>query len=382
MTRQNAFKGFVAAVLSSALAGLIVWGVTDYIQLRTEEGGSSASGSGGPGGTEDPLLSVPDVIGEPIRVAMTRLVDEGLMPVEAERRITGKHQPGDVINQRPPADHLAARNAMVELIVEAESVPVPDLMNDRIEQAIQEVLASGLAIGETAVDPPQAQSTGMVVGQAPGPDQRVQPGTTITMVLEGIQHDPPVEDDPSDGGDGDGGGRITRVPEGLILDRRHFEAIERPAGRPSGGSGNASVRPTVRVPDRVLRTRTLENIAIRRPQIARPQDVRLMRLSTPPTPEPIAPADGATLSGSPHRTTLRWRPVDQAKTYTVEVDYKAGDTWLSDAGRTYILKPGLTSTSFTFAFIGAQPGRWRVWAVNEQGIASRKSDWQQFRYTR
>jgi hypothetical protein len=40
----------------------------------------------------------------------------------------------------------------------------------------------------------------------------------------------------------------------------------------------------------------------------------------------------------------------------------------------------LNSTSYEFGFAGAQPGRWRVWAVDKDGREGFKSPWRTFVY--
>jgi hypothetical protein len=42
----------------------------------------------------------------------------------------------------------------------------------------------------------------------------------------------------------------------------------------------------------------------------------------------------------------------------------------------------LTETSFEFDFIGAQPGRWRIWAIDKDGREGFKSPWRVFIYVR
>jgi hypothetical protein len=95
------------------------------------------------------------------------------------------------------------------------------------------------------------------------------------------------------------------------------------------------------------------------------------------TPKQISPAHGTVFSHYPRRTTLRWDSVIGAMSYTVEYGYKDGNTW-----RSYRPKSGITTTIYTFEFVGAQPGRWRVWAVSAHGVESPKSAWWEFRYTR
>lgn len=99
------------------------------------------------------------------------------------------------------------------------------------------------------------------------------------------------------------------------------------------------------------------------------------------TPKQLEPINGAVFNYYPRQTTLRWSPVGGAQSYCVEVDYY-DTTWVSERGKRYILLKDLNIFSYTFNFIGAQPGRWRVWAVDENGRESPKSKWSEFRFTR
>lgn len=94
-------------------------------------------------------------------------------------------------------------------------------------------------------------------------------------------------------------------------------------------------------------------------------------------PNQISPADGTVFSHYPRRTTLRWEDVHGATSYTVEVEYKYGNTWSFLKRET-----GIKATIYTFDFVGAQPGRWRVWGVGGAGQEGPKSGWWEFRYTR
>lgn len=104
-----------------------------------------------------------------------------------------------------------------------------------------------------------------------------------------------------------------------------------------------------------------------------------------PAPQQISPPHNTTFEHYPRTTTLAWKPVPGAAGYTVEVDcYHCcqANKWCADLGRTWKLVPNLTSTSYTFDFVGAQPGRWRVWAVGPGGQEGQKSGWWEFRYTK
>ena len=98
------------------------------------------------------------------------------------------------------------------------------------------------------------------------------------------------------------------------------------------------------------------------------------------TPTLIAPTDGSVFDHYPRTTTLEWSTVSGAASYIIEIEYcsPAGcDDWA--VGYSPVTR---TTTSYTFNFVGAQPGRWRVWGVDVNGQDGPKSDWWEFRYTR
>lgn len=102
-------------------------------------------------------------------------------------------------------------------------------------------------------------------------------------------------------------------------------------------------------------------------------------------PTQVSPPNGSVFGHFPRTTTLNWSPVNGAASYTVEVDcYQCcqANKWCTDVGQTWKVVPNITSTSYTFDFVGAQPGRWRVWAVGSGGAQGPKTGWWEFRYTR
>jgi eukaryotic-like serine/threonine-protein kinase len=103
-----------------------------------------------------------------------------------------------------------------------------------------------------------------------------------------------------------------------------------------------------------------------------------------PAPNQLAPPNGAVFSNYPRTTTLRWVPVANAATYSVELDCFqccAANKWCTAVGQTWQIVTGLTATQYVFNWVGAQPGRWRVWAVGPRGRVGRKSRWSKFIYT-
>jgi hypothetical protein len=109
-----------------------------------------------------------------------------------------------------------------------------------------------------------------------------------------------------------------------------------------------------------------------------------------PAPIQLAPAQNAKINRFPRATKLEWQPVEGAVSYTVEIDicelvqYSKEDCVNAQPHtRTNNPEPtGITGTSYEFNFGGANPGRWRVWAVDKEGRAGFKSPWRKFTYLR
>lgn len=105
-------------------------------------------------------------------------------------------------------------------------------------------------------------------------------------------------------------------------------------------------------------------------------------------PLPLLPVDGAEFNHYPRTTRLEWSAVPGAASYTVELEVcqpggvdgeECQDSRLLQIRRNPPLS-GIEGTSYEFLFIGAQPGRWRVWAVDEKGRVGAKSTWSKFIY--
>ncbi|MCA1614003.1 MAG: carboxypeptidase-like regulatory domain-containing protein, partial [Acidobacteria bacterium] len=106
-------------------------------------------------------------------------------------------------------------------------------------------------------------------------------------------------------------------------------------------------------------------------------------------PRALSPAAGVEFDHYPRVTRVEWSAVPRAASYTVEVEFcMPGGADRKECVSThpleYSLAPpqsGIEGTSYEFLFLGAQPGRWRVWAVDAQGRAGAKSPWSKFLYT-
>jgi hypothetical protein len=101
-------------------------------------------------------------------------------------------------------------------------------------------------------------------------------------------------------------------------------------------------------------------------------------------PRQLSPPDGTVFSHFPRTTTMEWSGADCAVSYVLELDCFhccQANAWCTDVGRTWSVTGDITATSHTINFVGAQPGRWRVWSVDRYGRESAKTGWWEFRYT-
>lgn len=94
-------------------------------------------------------------------------------------------------------------------------------------------------------------------------------------------------------------------------------------------------------------------------------------------PKQISPSDGATFNVFPRTTTLQWSAVTGASGYRLQVDCYScceGYKWCTDVGGESSIEQ-VKDTSYTFEWVGAQKGRWRVWAIDETGEGPKTGWW-------
>jgi hypothetical protein len=102
-------------------------------------------------------------------------------------------------------------------------------------------------------------------------------------------------------------------------------------------------------------------------------------------PEQVSPADGTIFSIYPRTTTLVWKSVSGAGGYYGDVQYceymkTPNDDNCSPHFRDFGIRAD--GTTYTFSFVGGQPGRWRVRAFSAQnGQEGPSSGWWTFTYT-
>ena len=107
-------------------------------------------------------------------------------------------------------------------------------------------------------------------------------------------------------------------------------------------------------------------------------------------PTLLSPGDNVVLAAFPRMMKLEWESVAGATSYAVEVEAcwkpRPGSR-LPDDGECINPSPhferaGLANTTVEFMFRGAQPGRWRVWAIDQNNRPGLKSHWRRFVHQR
>src|SRR6185312_5642057 len=99
-----------------------------------------------------------------------------------------------------------------------------------------------------------------------------------------------------------------------------------------------------------------------------------------PAPIQVSPASGTIFNQYPRTTTLVWLPVTGAASYTVQIYFYSPGVINCINGSPYG-QVTVTSTSYTFNFVGAQPGCWQVWATSTNGVQGNKSSLWEFSFT-
>jgi hypothetical protein len=101
------------------------------------------------------------------------------------------------------------------------------------------------------------------------------------------------------------------------------------------------------------------------------------------TPNLTSPEQNATFNNYPRSVNFSWEAVMGASKYCIEIqclvkDLSTGkDNWIQCIKR---YTTNIHSSIDTFP--GAQPGRWRVTAVDSHGKLGQSSEWWKFRFTK
>jgi PASTA domain len=127
------------------------------------------------------LVTVPGVVGDPVRAARAELEELGL-EVRVTRTPSDEEPAGIVLEQDPEEGEEVEEGSRVALIVSSgpEQVEVPDVVGDPVEVATKEL--EGFEVTET--EAPSAQfDAGIVAAQNPDGGTLVDPGSDVEITV-------------------------------------------------------------------------------------------------------------------------------------------------------------------------------------------------------
>jgi beta-lactam-binding protein with PASTA domain len=141
-------------------------------------------------------VAVPNVVGMTLDEARTAIADAKLSPVEKEVQITGKAEPGKVIDQDPKPDSSPVpKGTEIQLIIEGTEprVEVPDVTKRLFPDAQERLTKSGFTVVQTGTDLAEGLQPNQVVSQQPAAGTQAKSGSTVELVVA-VQRLIPVPD--------------------------------------------------------------------------------------------------------------------------------------------------------------------------------------------
>lgn len=132
-------------------------------------------------------VSVPDVIGLPLRDARLRLTQGGLVSGRVSEEQKRGAEAGIVLSQTPAGGSRLEKGARVDLVVsgssqEAEKTLVPNLRDLTLAVARERLAESGLKEGKTYSEPAPGRAGGTIIDQNPTPGTEVEVGSSVDFV--------------------------------------------------------------------------------------------------------------------------------------------------------------------------------------------------------
>jgi len=161
------------------------------------------------------LVSIPtDIIGKTPEEAKAELEALGLNVSIVMKTAPGKPQ-GKVYDTNPKPGQRVAKDTLVRLYVPRELAQVPSVVGIPEDEARATLEGAGFKV--KVVTRNSDVPVGNVIDQTPAPGTKLQPGTTVTLIVssgpavqqnpdDGLPTEPPMDDLPTDDGEDDGGG--------------------------------------------------------------------------------------------------------------------------------------------------------------------------------
>lgn len=142
-------------------------------------------------------FQLPDYADEPIAAARRDAESRGLQVADVNRAPSDEVQEGHVISTTPPAGSLMSRGDSIVFTVSSgpQTVPVPRLIGQTEQQAVDTLRSVGLAEGHVTHQP-DAAPEGRVIATDPGEGIDVVAGSQVDLVLSSGPTPPPATPTP------------------------------------------------------------------------------------------------------------------------------------------------------------------------------------------
>ncbi len=166
--RRRTIGYVVLTVAALAALGAIIWYVAGLFA------------------TDDvPQVSVPNVVGEPLEVAIELLEDVGLEVGEPTEEASPTVPSGHVLRQRPAADQVVAEGTVVDLVISAgeDTTLVPNLVGMDEDAAVARLIEDRLVVGDRATEYDPDVPEGQVIRHDPSAGEEVPVGTRVSYVV-------------------------------------------------------------------------------------------------------------------------------------------------------------------------------------------------------
>jgi serine/threonine-protein kinase len=136
---------------------------------------------------------VPDVTGEDVGTATNTLQQAGFTVTQQARQ--SNQASGTVIDQSPSGNSQAAQGSKVTLTVSSgpAQVTVPDVVGEDQATAANRLGSAGLTLGSVANQPSASVPSGSVISTSPSPGAKVNPGSTVNLVVSSGQPPPQAQ---------------------------------------------------------------------------------------------------------------------------------------------------------------------------------------------
>jgi eukaryotic-like serine/threonine-protein kinase len=129
--------------------------------------------------------SVPGVVGMKADTAIAKLQDAGLKGTVGDSAFSATIPKGEVVTSDPSPGSRVKEGATVTLTVSKgpESIPVPSVVGQPLDQAEKQIRAAGLAVGQVTRAYSETVDQGSVISANPAPGKELRPNSPVNLTV-------------------------------------------------------------------------------------------------------------------------------------------------------------------------------------------------------